>query len=388
MPKPARAIQGNFASDTIDVLTGPDGEPRYLLADDPTREFSYRSPFILELEITRRCNLRCVHCYAHAENRDFGDELTFADFCRVLDQGRSAGIRDLSLTGGEVFMHPQFFDILDAGLARGYDVRFVTNATLVDEPRLQALCARPIKLITVSLDAISPAVHERVRGPGSHRPALDGIDLLIAAGFPLSIITAFSRLNIEDFDALLGFCVERGLTWQVQMTSAKARCPRSITFSPDEYYAFGERVAAAIAARPPITIVSMDDLNTFSLLQPLGDLWRFWQGLCVGGLLNIFVRATGEVTPCSALAFPECVVGNVRRDSLAAICAEERCRKALAWHRPDALTGACASCPQRQECSGGCPEILLCMCKARTENEYCYRHIEERRILAEALGDG
>ena len=111
---------------------------------------------------------------------------------------------------------------------------FVTNATLVDEPRIEALCTRPIKLITVSLDAVSPDVHERVRGPGSHRPAIAGIDRLVAAGFSLSIITAFSRLNIEDFDALLAFCVERNLVWQVQMTSAKGRCPRSIAFSPDE----------------------------------------------------------------------------------------------------------------------------------------------------------
>ena len=382
-----RAVRRDFASDAILVRTGPDGLRRYFLAEDPTQEFSYRRPYILELEITRRCNLRCVHCYARAEDRPFDDELTFDELVSVLDQGRALGIRELSLTGGEVFVRRDFVDVIDAGLDRGYDVRFVTNATLLDQPLLRALCARPIKLITASLDAMSTAAHEAIRGPGSHRPARDAIDRLLDAGFPLSVITAFSRLNIGDFDALFEFCVRRRIDWQVQMTSAKGRCPQEITFSPAEYYAFGERVARAIASRPPMTIVPMDDVNTFSHFAPLSALSRHWQRGCMGGLLNLFVRANGDVTPCSALAFPACIVGNVRRDPLRAVCEEERCRHNLEWLRPETLTGQCATCPFRAECRGGCPEILLSMCRNRTENEYCYHRIESERIVAEALPD-
>jgi radical SAM protein with 4Fe4S-binding SPASM domain len=141
-----------------------------------------------------------------------------------------------------------------------------------------------------------------------------------------------------------------------------------------------------MATRLPINLIPMDDLATFSHLPPLSLLGRTWQGQCTGGLLNLFVRANGDVTPCSALAFPECVVGNVRRESLSVVCLEERCKKNLAWLRPDALTGACGRCPFQRECRGGCPEILLSMCSHRTENEYCYHRIEEQRILGPALG--
>jgi radical SAM protein with 4Fe4S-binding SPASM domain len=99
--------------------------------------------------------------------------------------------------------------------------------------------------------------------------------------------------------------------------------------------------------------------------------------------LNLFVRASGDVTPCSALCFAECIVGNVRRDSLRDICAQERCRHALAWLRAETLTGACATCPFKLECQGGCPEILLSMCQSRTENEYCFHRLEQARILRE-----
>jgi len=384
-PSP-RAVSCEFPSDSVNIEEMPDGSRRFFRADDPEHEeYTYRKPFILELEITRRCNLRCVHCYAEAEDRDFGDELTLQEMEAVLDDGQGLGIRELSLTGGEVFTRPDFLDTIDAGLAREYHVRFVTNATLLTDGLLRQLCERPIKLITVSLDAINPAAHERIRGSGSHKAALEGIELLRSAGHRISIITAFSSLNIGEFDDLLAFCVERDLDWQVQMTSAKGRCSRGITLSPDSYYALGERVAEAYTSDLPISVIPMDDLATFSHFAPLSVLSSTWQRQCTGGLLNIFVRANGDVTPCSALAFPECIVGNVRKESLKQICLEERCRHNLAWLSPESLTGVCADCAFRQDCRGGCPEILLTMCDGRTENEYCYHRIEQERVLGEVF---
>ncbi len=388
-PSPLRAIQRSYPSDDILIERGGDGEPRYFRADDPHREeYTYRKPFILELEITRRCNLHCVHCYAEADDRSFAGELTLEEISRVLDEARDIGMRELSLTGGEVFCRPDFLDVVDAGIDRGYHVRFVTNGTLLDDELLAGLCERPIKLITVSLDAVSPEAHERIRGPGSHARAAAAIERLGEAGFHLSVITAFSRLNVGEFDDLLDFCVRRRINWQVQITSAKGRCPKDITLSPEEYYELGRKVAAALADDPPIHIIPMDDLATFSHFPPLNLLSRTWQGRCTGGLLNLFIRADGDVTPCSALCFAECVVGNVRRESLKAICDEQRCRKALSWQSIETLTGACATCPFQLDCRGGCPEILLSMCRVRTENDYCYHRIEQDRILRETLSDG
>ncbi len=383
-----RAIPCEFPSDSVVIERAPDGALRYFRDEASGREeYSYEKPFILELEITRRCNLHCVHCYAEAASHPFADELSRAEIQRVLDEGREIGIRELSLTGGEVFMRPDFLDLVDDGLARGMNVRFVTNATLLDDELLVGLCERPIKLITVSLDAVSPEAHERIRGRDSHAPAVSAIDRLREAGFRVSIITAFSKLNLGEFDGLLRYCVERELDWQVQLTSAKGRCPQPITVTPEEYYSLGEKIAAAIASDLPIHIIPMDDMATPSLFSPLDQLSGTWQQKCTGGLLNLFVRANGDVTPCSALAFPSCVVGNVRRDSVADICREERCRHNLEWARSAELTGTCASCRFRAACQGGCPEILLSMCRSRTENEYCYYRIEKQRILSEVLED-
>jgi radical SAM protein with 4Fe4S-binding SPASM domain len=94
------------------------------------------------------------------------------------------------------------------------------------------------------------------------------------------------------------------------------------------------------------------------------------------------VRANGDVTPCSALALPENVVGNVRETGgLARILEEERCRENLAWCHDRNLQGTCASCPHAQVCHGGCPDILLTMCRNRYENEYCHHRVEMHSIL-------
>ena len=381
-PAGPRARLCHAPSDALRIERSTDGTLRYFRADSSApKEFSYRKPFLLELEITRRCNLSCVHCYAQATEKGLAEELTLDEIRRVLREGAELGIGELSLTGGEVFLRPDFLAIIDIAADLGYAVRFVTNATLLTDELLEKLCRRPIKLITVSLDSLGSAPHESIRGVGSHAPALRNLLRLKAAGFALSVITAFSRLNLAEFDSLLDFCLRHRLNWQVQLTTAKGRCEKSLTLSPEEYYALGEKVATAYAARLPIRVIPMDDMATFSHFHPLSRLSETWQGGCTGGLLTLFVRADGQVTPCSALCFEETVVGNVRRDSLHAICGEERCRKALSWLTPERLTGACAGCPFRRECKGGCPEMLLAMCRSRTENEYCYHRIEQARIL-------
>ena len=388
MTQPVKAVQAvpcHSHNDLMIVQKVANGIPRYFRADTAEHEeYSYQRPFILELEITRQCNLNCVHCYAEAESAPPEHELSFDEIRTLLSSGRAVGIPELSLTGGEVMLRSDFLDIVDLGISLGYHVRFVTNATLLTDEMMQALAARPIKLITVSLDAISREVHEAIRGKGSHRFAVRAIEKLAGAGFQVSVITAFSKINLPEFDAIFEFCKQLGINWQVQITSAKGRCGRSITLSPDEYYQLGEKTAAALVDNnKDIEIIPMDDLATFSHFYPLSALAKTWQGMCTGGLLNLFVRANGDVTPCSALCFPSCIVGNIRSTSIEVICREERCRHALMPFSKSTRTGVCRTCGFLDVCSGGCPEILLSMCDSQTENRYCYHRIEQNRILRE-----
>ena len=371
-------------SDSMLVEQQGDGVYVYRRADSPEHEeYSYQRPYILELELTRRCNLKCSHCYAEAPG-DGSGEVEFEEIDELLRDAVQLGIPELSLSGGEATLHPHFLDIWDLATELGLGVRFVTNGTTADEQLVAELSSRPLNLVTVSLDAVDPAVHDSIRGPGAHAAAFAGLERMVEAGLPLSMITAFCKTNIGEFEALRDLCGDWGIDWQVQMTSLKGRCPSELILSPDEYYELGRKTAEVLVAGSPV-IVPMDDLATFSRFPPLTELSKTWQDRCSGGVLNIFVRADGGVTPCSALASDRAVVGNIREHPLSVICAEERCRKDLEWLNVSRLEGVCGSCPHRRRCYGGCPDILLTMCRSPNENDYCFYKIEADRILDSLL---
>lgn len=344
------------------------------------REFTYRHPYILELEITWACNLACPHCYVDAP-RVCPNELTYGEICRVLQDAHEAGMRELSLTGGEVCCRPDLPEIIHAGRGAGFPVRLVTNGTLVTPEVARSWREAGVQLVTVSLDAMDPAVHDAIRGSGSFRRTMAGIDALQGAGIPVSLIAAFSRINLGQLEGLWEFARSRGMVLQVQMVSGKGRMPKEMLLSPEEHYRLGEEIARIFEGHPH-RIVPMDDMVTPSSRHPLSLLFGTWQKRCTGGILNVFVRANGDVTPCSALALPENVVGNVREPGgFARILEEERCRSNLAWCHARNLQGMCAACPHAQVCHGGCPDILLTMCRSRHENEYCYHRFEMRSIM-------
>ncbi|MDA3863645.1 MAG: radical SAM protein [Deltaproteobacteria bacterium] len=384
--KKLKALQGEFVEDTIRIKKDKQGDLRYFRPED-NREYTYQNPYILELEITRRCNLKCIHCYAESENIDFAKELSFNEIRQLLQQAKQLGIEELSLTGGEVLVHPQFIEIVDLAFQMGFNLRFVSNGVLFSDKLIEQLCQKPIKLITISLDAINPQIHEKIRGKGTHKKTLDNILKLSQIGFNVSIITAFSTVNFNEFSAIYQFCLKNDLDWQVQMTSAKGRAKKHLILSPDQYYQLGKQTIAIIMEQPGINIIPMDDLATFSNFFPLNQLSSTWQGKCTGGLLNIFVRANGDVTPCSALAFPENVVGNFRNQSLVDICNQELCRKNLNWLSHHTRTGTCKDCKWWTKCQGGCPDILIANCPHLGENIYCYHHIEQNRILESFCDD-
>ena len=343
--------------------------------------YDYKRPFILELELTWKCNLKCYHCYVDAAEDTRCNELTFDEIKKIIDDGVDIGISELSLTGGEVFLCDHFFETLKYGHKKGMGLRFVTNGTLITDEIIERLKNLPIKLITISLDADDKDTHNKIRGCDCYSETVTTIDKLLGSGYRISIITAFSKDNLPFFDKTLQFCKDRKIDWQVQMTSQKGRCTMEHLLTPDQYYQLGEQVASAIYKGLPMHIIPMDDLATFSRFFPLSILSSTWQEGCSGGKLNMFVRADGSVTPCSAISFEPFIAGNIRDTNLKTICEKEMCKPCMKeWLDPSLLTGTCSTCPHKEVCRGGCPEILCTMCDSKRENKYCYWKIEEERI--------
>lgn len=149
----------------------------------------------LELQITRRCNLRCRHCYiGPPEDR----ELSTKDVETVLDEFEAMqGLRAI-ITGGEPLLHRDFGGI-NAILPR-YALRkiLVTNGTLLSPEILRSLNFDEIQ---VSIDGLEEA-HDAIRGKGAFRKAMSSVKDALAAGFDVSVSTMVHPKNLRDFDEL------------------------------------------------------------------------------------------------------------------------------------------------------------------------------------------
>ena len=140
------------------------------------------------------CNLTCRNCYIESSPRN--DRLAYlrpADVERYLGEIERDGLgtRTIGFTGGEPFMNPQFLDMLELVLARGFRAMVLTNAMRpmrrVRERLRPLLRFGRALTIRVSVDHYSPAVHEQERGARSWAPTIDGLAWLAAEGFDIHV---------------------------------------------------------------------------------------------------------------------------------------------------------------------------------------------------------
>ena len=153
------------------------------------------------------CNLRCQHCFISCspENHTLG-LLRFEQFQPHLDEAVRLGVKEYYFTGGEPFINPDIFRILEATLAVG-PATVLTNATRFTEEKIARLArlrdASVYSLeLRVSIDGFSPETNDLIRGAGTFDLAMAGVRGLVAHGF-LPIITSMRSWPMEKDDEFL-----------------------------------------------------------------------------------------------------------------------------------------------------------------------------------------
>jgi MoaA/NifB/PqqE/SkfB family radical SAM enzyme len=135
----------------------------------------------LWLEITRRCNLTCVHCYADSGPcLPLSERMTGADWCRVMGEARAMGCRRLQFIGGEPTIHPDLVRFLEHATRVGFrHCEVFTNATLVREDLAQTFKGLGVR-VHFSFYSPDPAIHDRITGQkGSFERTVEGIRQLV-----------------------------------------------------------------------------------------------------------------------------------------------------------------------------------------------------------------
>lgn len=164
--------------------------------------FRNRIPLTAHIELTRRCNLRCRHCYCLP--RDGEERLTTEEVIRIIDGLAEQGTFFIVLTGGEIFARADIFELLMHLEKRQFVVRLNTNGTLLDASRIAALARLTnIYRVHVSLYGSTPTTHDAITGMvGSHALTMRAIEGLVAAGIHVRINCSVMRDNVAELPAM------------------------------------------------------------------------------------------------------------------------------------------------------------------------------------------
>ncbi|MEK7245817.1 MAG: radical SAM protein, partial [Pseudomonadota bacterium] len=167
------------------------------------------APFIVALNLTRRCNLACAHCYLDAGTRRNGDdaELATAEVAEVLDGIASLGGETMVvLTGGEPLLRADLEAIVRHAASLGLMVVVGTNGTVLDARRVAALVEAGVAGVGISLDSLDPVSHDEFRGrPGAWARTTTAIDACRQSGLAFQIHFSVTNRNAAELDAMIAF---------------------------------------------------------------------------------------------------------------------------------------------------------------------------------------
>lgn len=174
------------------------------------QETSYR-PRLIFWELTKGCNLRCIHCRATATELCSPDDLGYEDAAAIVDQLAAYAPFILVLSGGEPLFRRDVFQLARRATDRGIRVALATNGTLITPAVAFRISEAGIRRVAISLDGPDSATHDAFRGiPGAFEEAVKGFRRLKALGMSLQINTTVAKHNAAKLPETLDLALQLG----------------------------------------------------------------------------------------------------------------------------------------------------------------------------------
>jgi radical SAM protein with 4Fe4S-binding SPASM domain len=341
-------LLGNPAYQNI-ALSQPDVDTHTYLVEQFKENPQLMS---FHIEVTSRCNERCVHCYIPHENKI--SDIDPALFYDVLNQCKKIGVLDITFSGGEPMAHPEFCNFLRKAKELDFSVCVLSNLTLLNDEIIAILKEGTISAVNVSLYSMNSEIHDSITQlPGSFEKTKTAILRLIENNVPIQINCPTMKQNKKTFLDVLKWGHEqkcRVLTdFMIMARSDHSTDNLDNRLSPDETedvikniinndVVYQNRVLSPLFESASITDMSEDPVC----------------GVCISFLAMI---ANGDVYPCPG--WQKYIAGNVKNTPLAEIWANSAKIKYLRNLRRKDFP-KCLKCQDRGFCA---------ICMARNSNE-------------------
>ncbi len=297
-------------------------------------------PLTVHLELTYRCNARCVHCFQ--DRASAPRELGTAEWLATVDQARAAGALVLTLSGGEALLSPHFWPVAEHARRLGLAVRVFTNGMLLTRSTVARLAALRPLAVEVSIFSVRPEKHDAVtRAPGSLAKALRGLLRLRRAGIPTVVKCPLLSVSGDDYPAVRRLAERLGASLLMDpqiFPRADGGLGPTRCRGDDQLVEsfFADPATQAFDRRPteptPANAAPCGMARTFAVVSP-----------------------EGEVLPCPML---QVSAGNVRRAPLDVIWKEAPLLERLRARRFGELA-TCGTCPRSGYCDRCSATALL-----------------------------
>ncbi len=192
-------------SDTLRYSRQSGSLPSHLL------QFSIDKKPVVVWNMTQRCNLKCVHCYARSEDISYDNELTHDQAIAMMDDLADFGVPVLLFSGGEPLVHPRLVEYAQYAVSKGMRAVISTNGTLITREKAQTLKEIGLSYVGISLDGLEPT-HDMFRGvPGSFKRAMAAIENCQAAGIKVGLRFTINKRNVQDIPGIFDLLEEKNI---------------------------------------------------------------------------------------------------------------------------------------------------------------------------------
>ncbi len=316
-------------------------------------------------EVTRSCNLSCVHCRASAQKGSYPGELSTEEGKKLLEEIAAFSQPIIILTGGEPLLREDIYELAAYGDRLGLRMVLATNGTLVTEAVARRMREAGIQRVSISLDGPDAASHDAFRQmPGAFAGSLAGIAALKKAGMEFQINTTITSSNRHQLSSLMDLAVDLGAAAHhifLLVPTGRGRDLAGQAISAQDYEDTLQAFYSA-SLTSPILLKATCAPHYYRILRQKsaagskppdpsvaghGALHAVTRG-CLGGISFCFISHTGSVQPCGYL---ELNCGEVKETGFETIWGKAAVFQKL--RNPESYGGKCGRCEFFRIC-GGC----------------------------------
>lgn len=313
-------------------------------------------PYHVVWEVTTRCNLDCIHCFASSVDSAQA-ELTTSEGKRLLEQiAEVEDIRMIVITGGEPLLRNDIFELVEYAGKLGFHIVFSTNGTLLTPDTAKDLAKLGVANFSISLDGYTRECHESIRGKsGCFQSAIDGIKAAARTGVCLQVNFTTMRQNLAELPGLIDLAEELKTDIIMVFQAVPPRQDRgALELNPEEQIQLIKVIsekqkksrALIIPVCSPEYWAWLVEQKRFSFGE---SLQRKTLSGCGAGSGFSYIRFDGDVWPCNFIPLP---AGNVRQQTFLDIWNNSPLLQEFR-SQPRQLKRACQECRHQNIC-GGC----------------------------------